>query len=119
MKNKSNYKTPASTTLAKAITEIDKNDEGQGSPLNFTQATVISWKMISEYNHGSSKRSMISNILDNLPLLLVKPKNGHEKKGKFTQGQVERVNTALKILLKGYWWPWSDIRKILKNASKA
>ncbi len=118
MKKKSHYTVPASTFLAKSITEIDKNDKSEGSPLNFTQATVIAWKILSEYKYGSSKRDMISNILQNLPIIYTQPKNGNERKGKFTSAQIDRTYDVLNTLLKGYWWPWSSIRKSLRDLCK-
>lgn len=101
--------------LARLITELDEKNDGIGNQLNFFHATTISWKIMKEFMKGSSKKQMISNIVDSLPVIRTQGLSGNEKKGKFSYNQIDRVKDVLNEMLRWYWWPWSKIRKNLKT----
>ena len=104
--------------LAKLITMLDEKNDGQGNQLSFTHATSISWKVTQGHKKGMSKREIIKYVVNNLPILHLKPKDGNERKSKFSHDQIQRTISVLEEMLKWYWFPWSKIRKDLNRLCK-
>ncbi len=104
--------------LAKLITMLDEKNDGKGSQLSFTHATSISWKVMQGHKQGMKKREIIKYVVTNLPVLYVKPKDGNERKSKFSHDQVQRTISVLNEMLQWYWIPWSKVRKDLNRLCK-
>ncbi len=104
--------------LAKLVTVLDEKNDGQGNQLSFTHATSISWKVTQGHKKGMGKREIIKYVVNNLPILHLKPKDGNERKSKFSHDQIQRTISVLEEMLKWYWFPWSKIRKDLNRLCK-
>ena len=99
--------------LARLITELDEKNDGTGNQLSFTHATSISWKVMQGHKQGMRKRGIIKHVINNLPVIHVQPKDGNERKSKFSHSQIQRTISVLDEMLRFYWFPWSKIRKDL------
>ena len=104
--------------LAMLITQLDKKEDETGNQLSFTHSTSIAWKVKAAYEQGMRKRGIIKHVVNNLDVIHVQPKDGNERKGKFSHNQVSRTIKVLDEMLKWYWFPFSKIRKDLKRVCK-
>jgi hypothetical protein len=104
--------------LAKLITMLDEKNEGEGNQLSFTHATSISWKVMKGHKQGMKKKEIIKYVVNNLPILYVQPKDGNERKSKFSHDQIQRTISGLNEMLRWHWFPWSNIRKSLNRLCK-
>jgi hypothetical protein len=104
--------------LSRLVTVLDEKNDGQGNQLSFTHATSISWKVTQGHKKGMRKREIIKYVVNNLPILHLQPKDGNERKSKFSHDQIQRTISVLDEMLKWYWFPWSKIRKDLNRLCK-
>ena len=104
--------------LAMLITMLDKREDENGSQLSFTHASSIAAKVKAGYKEGMRKKGIIKHVVSTLKVLHTQPKDGNEKKSKFTHSQVSRTIKVLETMFRWYWWPFSKIRKDLKRVCK-
>jgi hypothetical protein len=104
--------------LAMLITMLDKRDDETGNQLSFTHSTSIAWKVKAAHEMGMKKNDIIKHVINTLDVIHVQPKDGNERKGKFSHSQVSRTIKALNEMLRWYWFPWSKIRRDLNRVCK-
>ena len=70
------------------------------------------------HKQGMKKKEIIKYVVNNLPILYVQPKDGNERKSKFSHDQIQRAISVLNEMLKWHWIPWSKVRKDLNGLCK-